>query len=39
MADAEQVYRAHPTSDEIAEVLAQRLAAAEGTARVITGDE
>ncbi|HVD13073.1 MAG TPA: pyridoxamine 5'-phosphate oxidase family protein [Actinomycetota bacterium] len=31
MADAEQVYRAHPTSDEIAEVLAQRLVAAVGT--------
>jgi PPOX class probable F420-dependent enzyme len=31
MADAEQVYRAHPTSDEIAEVLAQRQVAAVGT--------
>jgi PPOX class probable F420-dependent enzyme len=31
MADAEQVYRAHPTSDEIAEVLAKRVAAAVGT--------
>jgi general stress protein 26 len=31
MADAEQVYRAHPTADEVAEVLAQRLVAAVGT--------
>jgi hypothetical protein len=27
MADAEQVYRAHPTSGETAEVLAKRLVA------------
>jgi PPOX class probable F420-dependent enzyme len=31
MADAEQVYRAHPTSDEVAEVLARRLVATVGT--------
>jgi hypothetical protein len=31
MADAEEVYRAHPTADEIAEVLALRVAAAVGT--------
>lgn len=31
MADAEQVYRAHPTSEEVAEVLARRLVAAVGT--------
>jgi Pyridoxamine 5'-phosphate oxidase len=31
MADAEQVYRAQPTSDEVAEVLAKRLVATVGT--------
>ncbi len=31
MADATQIYRAHPTADEIADVLAQRVAAAVGT--------
>jgi nitroimidazol reductase NimA-like FMN-containing flavoprotein (pyridoxamine 5'-phosphate oxidase superfamily) len=31
MADAEQVYRAHPTDEEIADVLAQRLVATIGT--------
>jgi hypothetical protein len=31
MADAEPVYRARPTPDEVAEVLAQRLVAAVGT--------
>ena len=31
MADAERVYRAHPTEEEIAEVLGQRLTATVGT--------
>jgi len=31
MADPKQVYRARPTSDEIAEVLAKRLVATVGT--------
>ena len=31
MADAKEIYQAHPTSDEIAEVLARRLAATVGT--------
>jgi hypothetical protein len=31
MADAEQVYRARPASDEIAEVLAKRLVATVGS--------
>ena len=31
MADATEVYRARPTADEIADVLAQRLVAAVGT--------
>jgi Pyridoxamine 5'-phosphate oxidase len=31
MADAEQVYRAHPTSEEVAEALARRLVAAVGS--------
>jgi general stress protein 26 len=31
MADARQVYTAHPTADEIAEVLAKRLVATVGT--------
>ena len=31
MADAKEIYQAHPTSDEIAEVLAGRLVATVGT--------
>jgi len=36
MADAEQVYRAHPTSGETAEVLAKRLVAGRPS-RIVQG--